>query len=53
MHEIVVGRKFSFSEENADLTTNDDAGVWNGRKGEMEITKVNSNWVEGNLNPGK
>jgi hypothetical protein len=44
---FVVGKKFSFSEENADLTTNDDVGVWNGRKGEMEITKVNSNWVEG------
>jgi len=44
---FVVGKKFSFSEENATLTTNDDVQVWNGRKGEMEITKVNGKWAEG------
>lgn len=44
---FVVGKKIKFSEHNADLTTNDDVQVWNGRKGEMEITKVNGKWVEG------
>jgi len=44
---FVVGIKIKFSDQNADLTTNDDVQVWNGRKGEMEITKVNGNWVEG------
>ena len=44
---MVAGNKFNFSSENADLTTNDDTQVWNGRKGEMEITKVSGGWVEG------
>ena len=44
---FIVGKKILFSEHNADLTTNDDVQVWNGRKGEMEITKVNGKWVEG------
>lgn len=45
--DMVAGKKLNFSNENADLTTNDNVQVWNGRKGEMEITKVNGNWVEG------
>ena len=45
--DLVVGKKISFSDENADLTSNDEVQVWNGRKGEMEITKVNGNWAEG------
>ena len=44
---FVVGKKIEFSDHNADLTTNDDIQVWNGREGEMEITKVNGKWVEG------
>ena len=44
---FVVGKKIEFSDHNADLTTNDDVQVWNGREGEMEITKVNGKWVEG------
>jgi len=44
---MVAGKKFDFGNENADLTTNDDTQVWNGRKGEMEITKVIGQWVEG------
>jgi hypothetical protein len=44
---FVTGNKISLSDQNADLTTNDNVQVWNGRKGEMEITKVNGNWVEG------
>jgi hypothetical protein len=44
---FVVGKKISFSDQHPDLTTKDDVQVWSGRKGEMEITKVNGNWVEG------
>ncbi len=46
--EMVLGYKNTFSDHNAvDLFTNDDVGLWGGLKGEMEITKVNSDWVEG------
>ena len=45
---IIVGEKTKFSENNAvDLMTHDDVGIWGGRKGEMEITKVDDNWAEG------
>ena len=44
---FVVGKKLSFDDANADLTTNDKVQVWNGRDGVMEITSVNANWVEG------
>lgn len=45
---MVVGKKIKFGEDNAvDLSTSDDIGLWGGRKGEMEITKVNDNWAEG------
>jgi hypothetical protein len=44
---FVAGKKISFSDQNADLTTNDDVQVWNGRKGEMVITKVTGKWAEG------
>jgi hypothetical protein len=43
---FVAGKKISLDAFNADLTTNDAVQVWSGRKGEMEITKVNGNWVE-------
>lgn len=40
--------KIAFGEDNAvDLSTNDHEGMWGGRKGEMEITKVDNNWAEG------
>ncbi|MEO5564186.1 MAG: hypothetical protein ABIR18_12145 [Chitinophagaceae bacterium] len=46
--DLVVGGKTVFGEDNAvDLATNDDIGMWGGRKGEMEITKVDGNWAEG------
>ncbi|HYM94132.1 MAG TPA: hypothetical protein VET23_08340 [Chitinophagaceae bacterium] len=46
--DIVAGNKTKFGENNAvDLFTNDDVGIWGGRKGEMEITKVDNNWAEG------
>lgn len=42
------GYKITFTENQAaDLSTNDDPGMYGGRKGEMEITKVGDNWVEG------
>jgi hypothetical protein len=45
---LVVGKRITFGENNAvDLATNDDVGMWGGRKGEMEITKVDDNWAEG------
>jgi hypothetical protein len=46
--DMVVGKKIKFSENNGvDLMTHDDVGIWGGRKGEMEITKVDDNWAEG------
>jgi hypothetical protein len=45
--DFVKGKKFDFSNENADLTTADAVGVWGGRKGQMEITKVTSTYAEG------
>ena len=46
--DMVVGKKETFSESHAtDLFINDDVGIYGGRKGEMVITKVNGNWVEG------
>ena len=46
--DMVAGHKEVFGENNAvDLSTSDDAGMWGGRKGEMEITKVNNDWAEG------
>jgi len=46
--DMVVGKKIRFHEGNAvDLSTTDDIGLWGGRKGEMEITKVDDNWAEG------
>jgi len=45
---LVAGKKIVFGENNAvDLATNDDTGIWGGRKGEMEITKVDDSWAEG------
>lgn len=46
--DMVVGNKTKFGENQAvDLFTNDDVGIWGGRKGEMEITKVDDKWAEG------
>ena len=43
-----VGKKITFGENNAaDLATNDDIGMWGGRKGEMQITKVDDKFAEG------
>lgn len=45
---LAVGKKIKFSpDEVADLATNNDVGLWGGRKGDMEITKVDNNWAEG------
>lgn len=45
---MVVGKKITFGENNAtDLATDDEVGLWGGRKGEMEITKVDDKWAEG------
>jgi len=45
--EFTAGKKFQFSNENAVLTTRDAVGVWGGRNGEMEITKVTGTYAEG------
>ena len=43
-----MGKKIVFGENEAvDLATSDDIGLWGGRKGEMEITKVDGDWAEG------
>ncbi|HMH23844.1 MAG TPA: hypothetical protein VK563_18790 [Puia sp.] len=46
--DMYVGKKIKFGENNAvDLSVNDDIGMYGGRTGEMEITKVDDNWAEG------
>ena len=50
MRGLKPGHKESFSEDNAvDLFTNDDVGIWGGRKGELTITKIDDNVVEGSF----
>lgn len=45
---LIPGKKIVFEEgDAADLATNDEIGMWGGRKGEMEITKVDDKWAEG------
>jgi hypothetical protein len=45
---LIAGKKIVFDEgDAADLATNDDIGMWGGKKGEMEITKVDDKWAEG------
>ncbi len=47
-NNLTEGKKITFSDDEAvDLATNDDVGMWGGRKGEMEITKIDDKWVEG------
>ena len=46
--EMTLGYKNKISEHNAvDIFTHDDVAIWGGYKGEMEITKVDGDWVEG------
>lgn len=46
--DMYLGKKIKFGENNAvDLAHDDEIGIWGGRKGAMEITKVEGNWVEG------
>lgn len=46
--DVVVGKKIRFGDNQAvDLATNDDVGLWGGRKGEMQFTKVDETSAEG------
>jgi hypothetical protein len=48
MRGLEPGKHYAFSENKAaDLFTNDDIGMWGGRKGEIIITKVDDGGVEG------
>jgi len=43
-----VGKKIIFGDNLvALLFPSDDDGIWDGKKGEMEITKVDADWAEG------
>lgn len=45
---MIAGKKIIFGENSAvDLFTSDEVAIWAGKKGEMEITKTDGNWVEG------
>ena len=45
---LSAGRKINFSEDDAtDISLSDDVGMYAGRKGVMEITKIDDNWIEG------
>ena len=46
--QMTLGYKNKFSDHNAvDIFTRDDVAIWGGYAGEMEITKVEGDWVEG------
>jgi hypothetical protein len=46
--DMVAGSKTTFGEDNAaDFSTKNAKGLWSCRNGEMQITKVDANWVEG------
>ena len=46
--QMKVGGKIIFGEDKvALLFPSDDDAIWDGRKGEMEVTKVENEWVEG------
>ena len=46
--EMTLGYKNKISHNNAvDIFTKDDVAIWGGYAGEMEITKVDGDWVEG------
>lgn len=48
MRGLKAGDKIAFSDNHAaDLFTNDEVGIWGGRKGEIEITKINEQVLEG------
>lgn len=48
MRGLEPGKHIAFSENKAaDLFTNDDIGMWGGRKGEVIITRVDDGGVEG------
>jgi hypothetical protein len=48
MRGLEPGKKIEFSEDHAaDLYTNDDVGIWGGRKGEITITKIDDQVLEG------
>lgn len=48
MRGLEPGKKIAFAEGNAvDLFTNDDVGIWGGTKGEMTITKIDDQVIEG------
>lgn len=45
---LVVGKTIKFGENQAvDLATNDEVGMWGGRKGQMQVTKVDDTSAEG------
>ncbi len=46
--EMTLGYKNKISHNNAvDIFTKGDVALWGGYEGEMEITKVDGDWVEG------
>ena len=45
---LVSGQIIKFSDHQAvDIFLDDEVGIWGGRKGQMEITKVDGKWAEG------
>jgi hypothetical protein len=49
--EMTLGYKNTFSDHNAvDIFTKDEVALWGGYAGEMVITKVDGDWVEGKFN---
>jgi hypothetical protein len=47
IRQMKVGGKITFGDDHVALLFPDDDAIWDGRKGEMEITKVDNGWAEG------
>jgi hypothetical protein len=47
IRQIKVGGKITFGEDHVALLFPTDDLIWDGKKGEMEITKVDNDWAEG------
>ena len=45
--QMKAGGKIIFGDDHVALLFPNDDAIWDGRKGEMEITKVENDWAEG------
>lgn len=47
---VELGKKIAFNDDHAaNLSLEEDAAFWGGKSGEIEITKLDGQWMEGNF----